>query len=88
MGQCCEMTFCSLSSWYNTEFQKLGWMILAHDKGMHEKVECYVISLKTLLDSLELKIKDIKDSDKKHDLELMHHNVKILINHVKKDFKK
>jgi len=88
MNQCCEMTFCALSSWYRTEFEKLGWMILAHNKGMNEKVQCYQMSLKTLLESIELKIKDVKDSDKKHDLELMHHNLKILINHVQKDFKK
>ena len=88
MNQFCEMTFCALSSWYRTEFEKLGWMILAHNKGMNEKIQCYKISLKTLLDSLELKIKDVKDIDKKNDLELMHHNVKILINHVNKDFNK
>ena len=37
--------------------------------------------------SLMMKIKDVKDVDKKHDLELMHHNVEILTKHVEKDFK-
>ncbi len=87
MDKCCEMTFHALNCWYKAEFEKLGWMILADNRGLGEKIESYKMSLHRLLESLEMKIKDIKDIDKKHDLELMHHNVKILIKHVEKDFK-
>lgn len=87
MDNCCEMTFCALSSWYSSEFEKLGWMILADNRGFTDKIESYKMSLNRLLKSLKMKIKDVKDLDKKHDLELMHHNVEILIKHVEKDFK-
>lgn len=88
MNECCEMTYCALSHWYKCEFEKLGWMILAKDKGMEYKIESYKMTLKHLLHSLELKMKDVKDVDKKHDLKLMHHNVELLIKHVSKDFGK
>ena len=88
IDECCEMTFCALSYWYRSEFEKLGWMILADNRGFTDKIESYKMSLNRLLKSLIMKIKDVKDVDKKHDLELMHHNVEILIKHVEKDFKK
>ena len=88
MEQCCEMTFYALNCWYKSEFEKLGWMILADNRGFTDKIESYKMSLHRLLKSLSMKIKDVKDADKKHDLELMHHNVEILIKHVEKDFKK
>ena len=86
-NDCCEVTFLGLQGWYVKEFQQLGWMILAKDKGLNEKVITYIHSLQHLLHSLEKKIKDIKDIDKKNDLKLMIKNVKILIKHVEKDFK-
>ena len=87
MEQCCEMTFYALNCWYKSEFEKLGWMILADNRGFTDKIESYKMSLSRLSKSLMMKIKDVKDVDKKHDLELMHHNVEILIKHVEKDFK-
>ena len=86
--ECCEMTFCGLNKWYQCEFEKLGWMILAHDKGLDDKIKSYKITLHHLHHSLELKMNEIKDADKKHDLKLMHHNVELLIQHVAKDFGK
>jgi len=86
IGECCEMTFAALQKWYSSEFEKLGWMILAENRGMNEKVNSYKTSLKYLLHSLELKMKDLKDVDKKHDLKLMIYNVDVLMKHVNKDF--
>lgn len=87
INKCCEMTFHALNCWYKSEFEKLGWMVLADNRGFDDKIESYKMNLHRLRESLEMKIKDVKDYDKKHDLELMHHNVKILIKHVEKDFK-
>jgi hypothetical protein len=87
IDNCCEMTFCALNAWYKSEFEKLGWMILADNRGFTDKIESYKMSLNRLLKSLNMKIKDVKDFDKKHDLELMHHNVEILMKHIEKDFK-
>jgi len=88
MNSCCEMTMQGLNHWYVTEFEKLGWMILSQDKGLDDKISNYKMSIKLLKQSLEKKIKDIKDPDNKHDLELMLHNVELLIKHVNKDFSK
>ena len=86
--KCCEATFHGLHEWMEEKFEKLGWMILADNRGFTDKIESYKMSLGRLSKSLMMKIKDVKDVDKKHDLELMHHNVEILIKHVEKDFKK
>lgn len=85
-NKCCEMTFVALNKWYEMEFQKLGWMILAKDKGMNEKIDNYKMCLEHLHQSLKNKIKDVNDIDKKHDLKLMCHNIVLLIKHVNKDF--
>lgn len=86
MDECCEMTFHALQKWYTSEFEKLGWMILAQNRGMKDKIESYKMCLKHLHKSLEMKIKDVHDIDTKHDLELMKHNIEILTKHVNKDF--
>lgn len=88
VDNCCEVTMHGLNKWYQKESEHLGWMILAHDKGLDDKITNYKMSLKLLKQSLEKKIKDIKDPDSKHDLELMLHNVEVLIKHVNKDFSK
>jgi len=83
---CCEATMHGLNEWYKSEFEKLGWMILAKSRGMTDKIAMYKTTLNHLLSSLEHKLGHLKDSDKKQDIHIMIHNVKILINHVNKDF--
>ena len=84
--ECCDATYEGLHKWYVREFEHLGWMILAQDKKLNEKIEVYKMSLRLLHQSLDKKMKEIKDVDKKADLKLMKHNVEILIKHVDKDF--
>lgn len=81
-----DATFVWLNLWFKTEFEKLGWMVLARRKGYDEKVNTYINSVRTLCHQLECKIKDTKDYDKKQDLILMHKDVKILIAHIYKQF--
>jgi hypothetical protein len=81
----CEVTD-KLYEWYSAEFENLGWMILAQSKGMVDKITNYKSSLQHLKTSLEHKLKHLKDTDRKHDVNIMLHNVKILIDHVNKDF--
>jgi hypothetical protein len=83
---CCEATIKSLHGWYKAEFEKLGWMILAKNKGMHEKVMTYKHSLNHLKDAIIHRWKGIHDKDRKTDLEIMLRNVEILIEHAEKDF--
>jgi hypothetical protein len=65
----------------------MGWMILAHERGHHDKIACYKKSLHRLKMELEAKIEEIENHDKKTDLKLMHHNTCVLIDHANKDFK-
>jgi hypothetical protein len=83
---CCEATYHGIHEWYKDEFEKLGWMILAKDRGLTDKINTYKNSLKRLKDSIEHKLTHVKETDRKDDLKIMWNNVNILIAHVDKDF--
>jgi len=80
-------TNCGLHKWYHELFEKLGWMVLANNKGHHDKIICYKKSLYRLKESIEYKINNIHDPDRKQDLQIMWYNLNMLISHVEKDFK-
>lgn len=84
-AECCEATFDGIQHWYVKKFEKLGWMILAKNHGHEEKVKEYKHSLKMLKEAIEHKLTHVTENDRKHDLMIMHHNVKILIEHANKD---
>jgi hypothetical protein len=85
-GFCCDATMCGLQQWYKSKFEKLGWMILAKNKNMHEKISEYKHSLEHLEKAIQHKMDYHVCKDDKDDLMIMLHNVKVLIEHVKKDF--
>ena len=68
-------------------FEKLGWMILAKEYGMKDKIATYKNTLRRLKEAILKKHKDMSDSDNAKDLEIMLQNVTILIKHANKDFK-
>ena len=68
-------TMHGLSHWHKHVFEHLGWMVLAKAKGMHDKVTVYKHSIKCLLSSIEHVMGEYKDSDRKHDLRVMHSHV-------------
>ena len=41
---CCEATFHGLNKWYEMEFEKLGWMVLAKSRGHTDKITAYMNS--------------------------------------------
>ena len=84
--KCCDATFHGLHAWYVSKFEKLGWMILAKEKGMHDKVQEYINSLNRLHTAIYQKIEKMHDKDKKADLQIMKKNVEILLEDVKQDF--
>jgi hypothetical protein len=45
---CPEMTFKGIHKWHASMFEKLGWMILAKEKGMTYKIAPYKMSLQKL----------------------------------------
>jgi len=81
-----DATYVWLNLWFKSEFEKLGWMILAKNNGDHVKVDAYKNSVKLLYQRLECKIKDTKDHDRKQDLMIMLKDVKCLLVHIHKDF--
>lgn len=86
-GFCCEATFHSLHQWYVAEFEKLGWMILAKNRHMEDKITTYLNSLNRLHEALTHKLGHLRDSDKREDIMIMIANVDILIKHANKDLK-
>ena len=85
--KCCETTFQGLHEWTHEKFEKLGWMILAKKKGHMDKVNEYLNSLNRLKQAIEEKHMDMRDKDKKDDLEIMLYNVNVLCEHAEKDLK-
>ena len=81
-----DATYVWLNLWFKSEFEKLGWIILAKNKGDHSKVEAYKNNVKRLYNQLECKIKGTRDHDRKQDLMIMLKDVKYLLVHIHKDF--
>ena len=86
-GTCCDATMHGLHQWYKEMFEKLGWMVLAHSRGMTDKIQTYLNSLQRLHMALEQKIAKIHDADDKEDLTIMLKNVEELLSHSQKDFR-
>ena len=82
-----DYTYPGLVKWYHAMFEKLGWMILAKEYGMDDKITTYKNSLQRLKEGLMKKGKDMENHDKSRDLDIMLKNVNILIQHANKDFK-
>jgi hypothetical protein len=85
-GECCDATFHGLHIWSKTMFEQLGWMVLAKEHGMVDKLSTYKNSIMRLKMAIEKKMKSMKDADKKEDLMIMHDNVCCLEKHVMSDF--
>jgi hypothetical protein len=67
-------------------FEKLGWMLLAQRNGWNDKVMAYKNSVHRLEEAILHKHAHVKEADRKMDLKIMLANVKVLKEHVQKDF--
>ena len=85
-GKCCAATMRGINLWYDHMFEKLGWMVLAQNKGYTDKVISYKKSLQRLKQAIELKISQVQEIDRKNDLLILHDNLIILMKHVEHDF--
>lgn len=81
-----EHTYHGLHEWYVAMFEKLGWMLLAQRNGWNDKVMAYKNSVHRLEDAILHKHAHVKEADRKMDLKIMLENVKVLKEHVQKDF--
>ena len=73
-----EATNCGLQKWMVSKYEKLGWMCLAKQHGDNVKIEAYLDSLRSLMASLEKKINEVEEKDRKDDLEITLNNTKLL----------
>jgi len=83
--KCCEATMKGLHEWFVKLFEERGWMILAKERGMDDKVQVYKNSLQRLKQSLENALEDYKEEDRKRDIKIIWNNVNILIEDVNKN---
>ena len=67
-------------------FEELGWMVLAKERGMTDKIMTYKHSVNRLQQAIEKRLKNTRDHDRKEDLKIMLENVCVLCDHIDKDF--
>lgn len=79
-----SMTFNCINKWYDSVFEKLGWMVVDHNRG--ENVSAYKAEIADLEDYLNYALSYTKDGNRKSDLSIMLANTKILKEHADKDF--
>jgi len=78
-------TMCGLNHWYVHLFKHFGWMVLEKSRGNHIKIEAYKDSTNRFLQSLEFRLKNIREFDRKEDLMIMMSNVEILKKFIDKE---
>jgi predicted ATP-binding protein involved in virulence len=83
--ECFDSTMHGIHHWYRSVFERLGWMILAKYRGISDKIQSYKNTIERLKCTIEEKIKNTRDHDKKSDLKIMHDEVIVLMEHVEKD---
>jgi predicted ATP-binding protein involved in virulence len=81
-----EATYHGIHHWHKHMFEELGWMVLAKQYGYYDKINTYRNSVMRLKQAIEKRMSNVKDSDKKHDLAILHKDVLCLMAHIEKDF--
>jgi len=71
-------TYQGLHCWMKHKFEKLGWMCLAKKHGNSLKVQCYLDSIERLMASLEKKLNELHEEDRKDDIKIIRNDVDIL----------
>ena len=75
-----------INYWHKSLFEKLGWMILADAQGYDGKIAEYKKSIDHFLETAAHLTSEYENHNRKHDINVMITNVKILKAHVAKDF--
>ena len=78
-------TFHGLQEWYVAMFEKLGWMVLAKEKGYGYKIPVYKKSIQHLLESIKHVMSEYSEADRKHDLAVLHMHTLCLKDFVQKN---
>ena len=78
-------TMHGINKWHEDAFEKLGWMVLAKEKGYSEKITQYKKMIDHLLRTVEHVKKEYENANRKHDLNVIHMNVECLKGFVMKN---
>ena len=81
-----NQTLMDLHYWYQHVFDKFGWIILCmneNDTDSQDKIKYYVRAISHLKKSLEMKISQVQETDRKNDLQIMYDNLSVLYNYIK-----
>lgn len=71
-------TFFELNMWYHKLVSKFGQMLLLHHEGHHEAIHHYLKCIMHFMKAIECKCNETQSPDKKQDLLIMKHKIKIL----------
>ena len=75
-----------LYKWYESVYEKVGWMVLAKNNGRKYKLNAFEEELKHLLEALKEKIEQVNDVDSKNDLIILQDNTIVLLKFFSKSF--
>lgn len=79
-----EVTFCALSKWYKSLFEKLGWALLLCDLYNDDmKLKNLEVHLNKFIMCIRYNLGTFSSQDKIRDLQLMHDNALILLRKVR-----
>jgi hypothetical protein len=73
-----DATFHGLHKWLKHKYEKLGWMCLAKHHGNTTKIAAYMDSIERLHSSLEKKLSELEENDRKKDIEILMDDVCVL----------
>jgi hypothetical protein len=79
-------TMKGLHGWYEHMFEKLGWMVLAKEKGYDYKIDAYKKSIGHLIASIKHVSSEYENHNRKHDLNVLLMNTECLKDFVMKHF--
>jgi hypothetical protein len=77
-------TFCGVQHWFKAEFEKLGWMLLAKEKGYDFKVVAYKRAIRHMIMTIEHLMTEYSEADRIHDLNVLLMESKVLNEFVNK----
>ena len=65
---------------------QLGWMVIAHAKGMKDRMVMYKHSMKDLLATIDHVSAEYESANRKHDLNVIRMNTEVLLDYVNTHF--
>jgi hypothetical protein len=80
------VTYKGLHKWFKKSFEKLGWMILAMKYDNPCKVKIYLQSLDHLKQSIQMKMNQVEEQDRKMDLGVLLEQTNYLIEFAQMNF--